>query len=219
MKRKPLLIFGFSGFSREVGDIALDQDFSPVYILKDKDYHAKVLPQNYSIICEADICEHYDLPCVIGIGDNSIRQKLFLKYKNRFEFINLIHSSATFGYKQRDQIESSKGTIICAGVRMTNGIQIGDFCIFNLNSTLGHDCVLKDYVNLAPSSSVSGNVRIGSNSWIGTGSVINQGSDEKKLNIGYNTTIGSGSMVRKDCEKNSVYFGTPAKKIKSKGNY
>ena len=56
------------------------------------------------------------------------------------------------------------------------------------------------------------NVRfLGKLSHIGIGSAVCQNVD-----IANNTIIGGKSFVNKNCEKNSVYFGTPAKKRKNR---
>ena len=99
-------------------------------------------------------------------------------------------------------------------MRFTNNIAIGEFSIFNLNATVGHDVIVEDFVNVAPGVNISGNVHLGTRCWIGTGAVINQGTNESKLTIGSDTTIGSGSVVVKKCEANAVYVGIPAKRIK-----
>ena len=42
------------------------------------------------------------------------------------------------------------GVIICAGVRLTNNIKVGNFSILNLNATVGHDTIIEHFVNVAP---------------------------------------------------------------------
>ena len=39
---------------------------------------------------------------------------------------------------------------------------------------------------------------------------------KNNLKILDNTIIGSGSFVNKDCKKNSIYLGSPAKKISTR---
>lgn len=80
--------------------------------------------------------------------------------KNILKFTNFFHPSATFGYLQREAIEQAEVTIIAAGVRLTNNITVGNFCIFNQNVTIAHDSVVEDYVHIAPGANVSGNVHL-----------------------------------------------------------
>ncbi|MBE0508203.1 MAG: NeuD/PglB/VioB family sugar acetyltransferase [Marinospirillum sp.] len=210
---KKLGIFGTSGFAREVADIGRELMYEPFFIARDEE-ELKSWEFPCEVILEKEINQLHGGEFTIGIGENAIREKVAKRYEGTINFINLIHPDASFGYKQRQQLESSHGVIVCAGARLTSNIKIGDFNIFNLNSTVGHDVVLENFVNLAPGAHVSGNVIIKEKCWIGTGAVINQGSINKKLIIGAGTVIGSGSVVINDCEKNAVYVGTPARRIR-----
>ena len=210
---KQLGIFGTSGFAREVNDIAELLGYRTVFIGRDQ-AELDGLPSPCDCMLESDVKRHRDLLFAIGIGDNGVRQKVAQRYCNELRFVNLIHPSASFGSGQLDAIGASKGVIVCAGVRFTNNIKVGDFTIFNLNVTVGHDVVVNDYVNVSPGANISGNVHIGTHCWLGTGATVNQGTGGAKLQIGAHTVIGSGCVVINDCESNSLYVGIPAKRIK-----
>jgi len=206
-------IFGTSGMAREAGDIAWELGYEPVYVARDQaELEAWSFPGQ--VILESEVERHLDMGYVIGIGDNGIRQRVAQRYADRLRFASLIHPSATFGKGQRELVEARRGVIVCAGVRFTSNIQVGDFCIFNLNATISHDVVIDDYVYVAPGAHITGNVHVGARSWIGTGAAINQGNDNFKRRIGADTTIGSGAVVVKDCDANAVYAGVPARRIK-----
>lgn len=53
-------------------------------------------------------------------------------------------------------------------------------------------------------------ISIGKNCWIGMNCIILKG-----VSIGDNTVIAAGSIVIKSCDKDSLYGGNPAKKIKN----
>ena len=57
-------------------------------------------------------------------------------------------------------------------------------------------------------------VKIGNNVFIGMNAIITRG-----VTIGDNVIIGAGSVVTGDCESNSVYAGSPAKRIMSVDEY
>lgn len=206
-------IFGTSGFSREVGDIAYELGYKTIYIAQDNKL-VESWTFDDEVTTEQEVLQIKNISFAIGIGDNLIRKKIFNKMSKTLEFTNLIHPSATFGKGQLDNIGKKTGVIICAGVRLTSNIEVGNFNIYNLNSTIGHDVICEDFINIAPGANISGNVHIEENCWIGTGAVINQGDPSEKLRIGRNTIIGSGSVVVKNCENNSTYVGIPAKRIK-----
>lgn len=206
-------IFGFSGLAREIGDIALENGLSPLYVLRDI-HEAGSADESASFILEADVLRYAGMEFVIGIGDGSVRKKVYDRFKDRLKFRNLIHPQASFGRGQLDQINLSKGVVVCAGVRMTNNIRVGDFTLFNLNATVGHDCIIDEFAVVSPGACISGNVHIQQSAWIGTGATVNQGEPSKKLVIGAGSMIGSGAVVVKDCEPGGTYVGIPAKRIK-----
>lgn len=206
-------IFGTSGMAREAGDIAWELGLEPVYVARDQaELDACEFPGH--VILESDVDRNQEMGYVIGIGDNSIRQRIAHRYVGRLRFANLIHPSASFGKGQRELLEVKQGVIVCAGVRFTNNIQVGDFCIFNLNSTISHDVVIDECVYVAPGAHITGNVHIETRAWIGIGVAINQGTENLKRRIGADTTIGSGAVVVRDCEPNAIYVGIPARRVK-----
>lgn len=206
-------IFGTSGMAREAGDIAWELGLEPVYVARDQ---AEIDACSFTgqVVFESDVDRYNDIGYVIGIGDNGIRQHISQRYAGRLRFTNLIHPSASFGKGQRELLEVKQGVIVCAGVRFTNNIQVGDFCIFNLNSTISHDVVIDECVYVAPGAHITGNVHIETRAWIGIGVTINQGTENLKRRIGADTTIGSGAVVVRDCEPNAIYVGIPARRIK-----
>lgn len=206
-------IFGTSGMAREAGDIAWELGLEPVYVARDQsELDAWVFPGQ--VVLESDVNRYQGLDYVIGIGDNDIRQRIAQRYTGRLSFTNLIHPSASFGLGQRELIEAKRGIIVCAGVRFTNNIQVGDFCIFNLNATISHDVVIDEFVYVAPGAHITGNVHLEPRAWIGIGVAINQGNESLKRRIGAGTTIGSGAVVVRDSESNAIYAGIPARRIK-----
>ena len=206
-------IFGTSGMAREAGDIAWELGLEPVYVARDQ-HELDVGSFLGQVILEGDLGRYQDMSYVIGIGDNGIRQRVAQRHAESLHFVNLIHPSASFGKGQRELIEVKRGVIVCAGVRFTSNIRVGDFCIFNLNSTISHDVVIDECVYVAPGAHIAGNVHIESRAWIGTGAAINQGNERLKRRIGADTTVGSGAVVVRDCEQKAIYAGIPARRIK-----
>jgi len=83
-------------------------------------------------------------------------------------------------------------------------VEIGDNTMIASHvqiTTSGHD------YNVKPmrSKRIDAPVRIGSNVWIGAGSIILPG-----VTIGDNSVIGAGALVNKDIPPNTVAYGIPA---------
>ena len=154
----------------------------------------------FPIVSESEIprLESEGFVFAIGLGDNRLRKTIFEKY-NHLCFPNILHSKASLGFKQREALREKMGNIITAGVRFTNNIKMGNFGIFNLNCTIGHDCVIEDFVNIAPGANISGNVILKEGAYVGTNASILQGkSIDEKLVIGKYATIGIGTVIVKD---------------------
>jgi sugar O-acyltransferase (sialic acid O-acetyltransferase NeuD family) len=109
-----------------------------------------------------------------------------------------------------DLVEIGEGTIICAHTIITVNISIGKHVIINLDCTIGHDAVLKDFVTLYPSVNVSGASNIGKTVEMGTGMQIIQGK-----NVGEYSIAGAGAVVVRDIPSNCTAVGSPAKPIKA----
>ncbi|MBA3677868.1 MAG: NeuD/PglB/VioB family sugar acetyltransferase [Sphingosinicella sp.] len=208
-----MLIFGTSGFAREVADVAWELGYEAIFVASSA-LEREQWSSEDPIIVEDELERYSGEDFAIGIGDNVVRRKVAERYADRLHFPSLIHPTASFGKGQREPVLSRRGVIVCAGVRFTNGIAVGDFCIFNLNSTVGHDVVVEDFVNVAPGANISGSVRLSEGVLIGTGAAVNQGKDGRMLTVGAGTTVGSGSVVVRDCDPASVYVGAPAEKIR-----
>lgn len=206
-------IFGLSGFARECADIAEAIGHDVVFIAESGE-DAPIEMNGKTVVHEENISEIRDASFIIGIGDGAVREKIASKYSGQLVFCNLIHPAASFGSGVLQEIEKRIGIIICAGVCMTNNIQVGDFCIFNLNATVGHDCQFGDFVTIAPLASISGNVFLGARVSIGTGANLSNGEPSKKLSVSHDTTIGAGAVVIRDCDSEAVYAGVPARRIK-----
>jgi sugar O-acyltransferase (sialic acid O-acetyltransferase NeuD family) len=209
---RPLFILGTGGQARDLADIAEATGYRPVFVTQDRAAIAS-WPRADEIVHEDDALGRAGEHFAIGIGDNRLRAEVAGRLRATLRFPTLIHPDTSFGRASRAIVEAAMGTMIFAGVRMTNNVRIGDFCNVNLGATLSHDVELGDFANVSPGASVAGNVRIGEGAWLGVRAAVNQGTDARKLEIGAWTVIGSGAVVLRDCAPNSVYVGVPARKI------
>lgn len=149
-----------------------------------------------------------DVACAIGASKT--RKKVIDKIRNNsyLSFPNLIDPSVLMS----ERINWGEGNIVCAGTILTVNIDINDFCIINLDCTLGHDDLLESFVTVYPSVNISGCVKVGECSELGTGAQIIQGK-----NIGTAAIIGAGAVVVKDIPDACTAVGSPCKPIKFHG--
>ena len=143
-----------------------------------------------------------------GVGSPVIKRKLAQRIRADVAgFATLLHPSVVRGHS----VESGVGLIACAGSILTVDIRLGDFVTLNLACTVGHECVLGDYVTVAPGANISGNVTIGTGCDIGTGTAIVQGQE-----IGQWSIVGAGAVVSRSLPADCTAVGIPAKPIKTR---
>ena len=209
-----IAIFGCSGFALEVADVCHALGYQKIILLSGSNDGLLEVNQ-LSVRPESDVknlnLEGYVF--AIGIGDSLVRKKISNMYKD-LQFPNLIHPSVTFGLNQREKFSEVKGNIVTSGVIFTNSIKFGNFGVYNLKTSVGHNCIIDDFVSIMPNVSVSGNVHIFEGAFIGVSATILQGSSEKKLFIGGSSIVGAFSLVTKSVKDGVTVFGIPAKSFK-----
>lgn len=144
---------------------------------------------------------------VVAIGSAKVKRIVVDKlsaYQN-LHFATLIDPAVIMS----EDMTVGEGCILCAGSVFTVNITLGKHVIVNLNCTVGHDSVLEDYVTVYPGVNVSGCVRVGAESELGTGMQIIQG-----MNIGKRSILGAGAVVVGDIPQGCTAVGIPAKPIK-----
>jgi acetyltransferase-like isoleucine patch superfamily enzyme len=144
--------------------------------------------------------------CII-IEDNSyLRKKIYLNLKkNNFQIISFIHPTVNLN----SNVDIGEGTIIFPRCNIGYKTSVGKCCMIQSNCNIEHHNYVSDFVNLNPCVNTGGFSEIGMHADIKMSvNIIN------KIIIEENCLIGAGSLVLKNCRKNSLYFGSPAKFIK-----
>ena len=214
---KDIAIFGVGGFGREVltliSDINKVEPTWNVIGFFDDGYDVGYECHGLKVLGGTEALSKWKKPLnlVIAIGTPKIKKAILKKIDNNIviNYPTLVHPTAIIG--DINYVKFGRGCIICAYTIITCDIEIGDFVIFNLACTLGHDTVVKDYCSFMPSCNISGEVNIGDCVYCGTGvKIIN------RIEIGEYSIIGAGAVVVRDVEPNTVVAGVPAKVIKRK---
>lgn len=210
---KDITIFGAGGFGREVKTIidAINKS-EPTYNFVgfyDDGIQKGTIVNGYPVLGGIQELNEVtsELSLIISIGDPRIKKNILNKIENSFiKFPTIIHPNASVS---SDDVQIGKGTIICEGTIITCNIKIGDFVIFNLMCTVGHDTIIDDYCAFMPSVNISGEVHLHHSVYVGTGAkIINL------LEIGQETIVGAGAVVSKSLPAKCTAVGIPAKPIK-----
>ena len=207
-----LLIIGTSGQAKECAQLARQIDpecnrwSTIVYVTNDKNLLGVDLPFGRIAVLDAEL-QHSstEVDVVVGIGHPETKREICRRilFNPFLSFPNLIHPCASVDH---NFVMMGFGNIMTKGVVMTCDIRIGNFNLFNLNSTIGHDTEIGHYNVFNPGCSVSGGVKIGDTCLIGTGARIIE-----KLQIKSNIIIGAGAVVTKSIDDPGTYVGMPAK--------
>ena len=213
---KKLFILGTSGHAKVILDIAKAMDvYDEISFLdpsKEKGTIINGVPVEGS---EDDLDSIVNGDCsniqvAIGIGDNSIRNKVYEKLNQKFpqlKYTVLIHPSAVVS----DSAIIGDGTVVMPCAVINANSKIGRFSIINTKASVDHDCLIGDFVTIAPGSTLGGNVEVGDFSSVCLGASVIHG-----VKIGTETVVGANALVLKKLEDNSVYYGSPCKFIRKR---
>ena len=142
----------------------------------------------------------------IAIGDNRIRKQLSQTIQHAFGV--LIHPTAII-----DRLSlAGEGSVVMHHAVIQRGTQIGKHGIINTACSVDHDCILGDFVHIAPNATLCGGVQIGDETFIGSGVIV-----LPEIKIGKQVIVGAGTVVTKNIPDGATVVGNPGKIINSNG--
>lgn len=213
-------IVGAGGHGREIMPLArinlADElargDAELLFVVEDleKEYFAnghKVISIEMFLKIDGDL--HFN----IAIGNSQARERLssLLTSKGCRPF-GVIAGDVTI----LDCNQIGEGYTISPQTIITSNVTIGAYFQANCQCVISHDCRIGDFVTLAPGVRCNGNVIIEDHAYIGAGSVIINGANDKPLIIGSNSIIGMGSVVITNVDPYATVVGNPARIIRTR---
>jgi sugar O-acyltransferase (sialic acid O-acetyltransferase NeuD family) len=195
---KKLAIIGAGGHGKVVGEIALLNQYDTIDFFDDRINEIKNFP--FNIIGNLEFLKkslkNYD-NFFVAIGDNVVRCDKISWLKNeKKNIVSLIHPKSTVS--QFSSIEA--GSCVMANAVVNAGTNIKAGVIINTSSSIDHDCSIEDYSHISPNCSLSGNVRVGKFTHLGTGTSVHP-----RINIGQNVKTGIGSKIFKNILDNKIF--------------
>lgn len=195
-------IIGAGGFAREVyWSLNPIERNDTVFFVDDvywDDSNEKILPLS--------LFEFNKYEVIVAVADSKHRQRLVEQLPKKTKFFTHIHPSAQI---LADDVIIGEGSIICSGTILTTNIVLGKHSQLNLQTTIGHDCVIGDYFTTAPGAKISGNCDIGKRVYFGTNSSVRE-----KIKICDDVVIGLNGGVVKNIYESGIYVGVPVTKIR-----
>ena len=141
----------------------------------------------------------------LAIASSAIRERLAILCAE--QAISLVEARAK-SVVQMDSVDIAEGACLSPYVVLTSNIRIGRCFHANLHVYVEHDCVIGDFVTVAPGAKINGNVIIADHAYIGSGAVIRQG-----IKIGARALVGMGAVVTMDVPAATTVVGNPARPI------
>jgi len=154
------------------------------------------------------IWKHDIYGAIVAIGNNWTRKEMVNKIGNIapvLEMVTVIHPDATVGMG----VNIGKGSFIAPGAIVNANSLLGDFCILNTNSSLGHDGKMENFSSMASGVCTGGNLLLGQYSAISLGANVIE-----NITVGKHSIVGAGSLVIDDVEGHSVVYGSPARFVR-----
>jgi sugar O-acyltransferase (sialic acid O-acetyltransferase NeuD family) len=195
------LLYGASGHSKVICSI-----FEAMKVRVDcifDDYKKINLLDNYKVLSVYSHDYKPNFSLLISIGDNKTRKKISERVFHSFS--TAIHPTSIV-----DKITHiDNGTAIFHGVIIQRDVKIGKHCIINTNASIDHECKIDDFVHIAPSATLCGNIQVGEGTLVGANATI-----LPNIQIGKWCIIGAGAVITKNIPDHSFVCGVPGKIIK-----
>ncbi|MCK4598774.1 acetyltransferase [Candidatus Bipolaricaulota bacterium] len=146
----------------------------------------------------------------VAIGDNVLRYEITQRLQRAGRtLISIIHPHTAISPRSRIAV----GTIAVAGTVVNFGAQVGRGVILNTLSSVGHDCIVQDFAQLASGVNLGGAAVIEEGVFVGIGAKV-----APETTIGAWSVVGAGSIVLEDQPPRSFCCGAPARVIRPLGD-
>lgn len=151
-----------------------------------------------------------DRAACLAIADSALRERLAKRCVGAG--VSLLTAQAA-NVVQMDDVLIGPGACLSPFVTLTSNIRIGMCFHANLYSYVEHDCIIGDFVTIAPGAKCNGNIVIEDHAYIGSGAVIRQGKPEEPIVIGRAAFIGMGAVVTRSVPAGTTVVGNPARTV------
>lgn len=205
-----IIIFGIGDLAKQLYYYLSESKENNIeYFCVTREYYKEDYFMGKKVLCfediENELNKEYQFLIAVGYKNMRLRKEVFNLIKSKeFSLFNFIHHSSVI---MGEVI--GEGNIILPNVTIEPYSKIMDNNIIWSNSVICHDTLVGNHNFIAASSIIGGFTQVIENNFIGFNSVL-----KDNINVGREVLIGASSLVTKSPEDYSVYYGSPAVKIK-----
>lgn len=202
-----LAIYGSGGLGREIFDIAMrinsaTPQWKQIIFIDDFNEEESFCgTKRMHFESLKSLKDQYE--CIVGVGEPSMREKLFEKLKAEgFKLAILVDPTV----KISPFAKIGEGSILCeystihAGVILENNILVQPFC------NIGHDIKVGSHSVLSSYCSPGGSIVFGKRVYVGM-----QATLKETIMVGDDAIVGMGAVVYQDVPAKATVIGNPAR--------
>lgn len=197
-----LLILGFGGHARSVGDIALAMGVRDLLFLDSQARNGEHFA-NFKAVANLPADMSSDWSAFAAAGDNARREQQCANPP--FALATLVAPNASIG------VDATLGacTLVAHHAHVGPLASIGAGVILNTGCIVEHECIVGDFAHISVNATVAGRSRIGRRAMLGAGATVIDG-----VSVCDDVTIGAGAVVIADILVPGIYIGAPARRVK-----
>ena len=170
-------------------------------LLKAPQWELKGIP---AVLQRDEITErHRQMDCMVP--DNASIHRRRVVRQARADGFGVFYSHIDRTAIVADTALIGRGCFIDTMVGVGGAVQLDDFVTLCWSSSIGHHCVVEDFVTIGPNAVIASSGHLCEGCYIGAGSSARPG-----IRVGEGAIVGAGSVLVKDVEPYTVVAGNPA---------
>jgi len=199
-----LLILGFGGHARSVGDVALDLGIGTLAFVEAGAREDEAFA-GFPVLTTMPDALQEGWTVIPAAGNNADRQRQVGEISARtFAMDSLVSKRAYIGHGASVE----PGAFIAHHGHVGPMAAIGRGVIINTAAVVDHETVIGDFAHIAVNATVAGRCRIGRLALVGAGATVID-----HIRIADGVVIGAGSTVIDDITEPGLYVGCPARRV------
>lgn len=199
MSNREAFVLGHGGHARVIASLLADHDVR--FVVPD--------PSEPGDLAEDELFTRLErgeaLRVYLGVGENAVRRRLFERLSQTPALLEPCVAPTAF---VASGAQLGRGTLVCPGAVVMTGARVGDNTIVNTLASVDHDCVVGPHGLLAPGVTLAGDVRIGSDAFLGLRAAVGPG-----VTLGDRVVVRAASLVLHDVPSDRKVGGVPARLI------